>query len=523
MALFQQQNNWTLINTIMTHVGIDLGTTFSAISYIDTIGNPSVVPVKEGDRICPSLVYKNGPNNFKVGQIAESMAESEPEKVAGNFKRHMPTGKVISLDGTDYTPVEMSAMILKKLKDDFEAIQGPISSAVITIPANWQEAGRQATLLAAEKAGLPTEHIINEPTAAILAIAKKTPLSGTVVVYDLGGGTFDVTIAKVDGSDVEVLSSEGDTNLGGRDFDLALMKYASDKFKESNGVPLVDDVSDIVEFRRYQHKFETAKKNLSLLEKTEIVLHRAGFDPFILTITRSEFTALISVWLDKADTLVDVVLDNAGLSPDEISEVVLVGGSTRIPDVRSRVVSAFGREPLGSGVNVDECVCLGAAIFAGLKAPKESLNAAQQSALSNVSIRDVTPAFFGTLSMAGNGSAQLVNSIILRKDVPLPCSATDSFYTMHANQIAVDCRITQSGYEETDADMVDIVGTVNLELPPGRDSGKEVFVKYSYDDNGIMHCEFKDIESSKTAEYTHTYSGGESKGSDINLEDFIID
>ena len=160
----------------MSHVGIDLGTTFSAISYLDEIGNPSVVPIREGDRICPSLVYKNGEGNFKVGQIAASMAEAEPENVAGNFKRNMPTGAEISLGGDTFTPVEMSSMILKKLKDDFESNHGPITSAAITIPANWQDAGRRATMEAAKRAGLPAEHIINEPTAAIFAIVKRTPL-----------------------------------------------------------------------------------------------------------------------------------------------------------------------------------------------------------------------------------------------------------------------------------------------------------------------------------------------------------
>lgn len=508
----------------MTHVGIDLGTTFSAISFIDAIGNPCIVPVKEGDRICPSLVYKNGPNNFKVGQIAASMAETEPEKVAGNFKRGMPFGKVISLDGDEYSAIEMSSMILKKLKDDFESTQGAISSAVITIPANWQEAGRQATLLAAEKAGLPTKHIINEPTAAILAIAKNKPLSGIVVVYDLGGGTFDVTIAKVNGSDVEVLSSEGDSSLGGRDFDLALLKHASAKFKERHGVPLVvEGTSNSVEFRRYQHKFETAKKNLSFLDKTEIVLHKAGYDPFILTVTRNEFDAMISVWLDKADTLVDVVLDNAGMSPSDIDEIVLVGGSTRIPNVRSRITRTFGKEPFEAGVNVDECVCLGAAIFAGVKAPKTTLTLVQKSALASVSIRDVTPAFFGTLTVDGDGSNKNFNSIILHKDVPLPCSAQDSFYTVHSNQTVVDCRITQSGYEESDPNMVDIVGSIELELPAGRGSNKEVTVTYSYDENGMMHCEFKDLESGRTAEYGHSHAVSAGKEDEINLEDFIID
>jgi molecular chaperone DnaK len=510
----------------MTHVGIDLGTTFSAISYIDAIGNPCIVPVKEGDRICPSLVYKSGPNNFKVGQIAASMAETEPEKVAGNFKRGMPFDKVISLDGKEYTAIHMSSMILKKLKNDFESTHGPITSAAITIPANWQEAGRQATLLAAEKAGLPTKDIINEPTAALLAIAKNKPLSGIVAVYDLGGGTFDVTIAKVNGSDVEVLSSEGDSNLGGRDFDLALLRHASAKFEEENGVPLVQNTStsNSVEFRRWQHKFETAKKNLSVLDKTDIVLHRSGYNPFILTVTCHEFDAMISVLLDRADALVDVALDRAGISAGDVSEIVLVGGSTRIPNVRSRITRTFGKEPFEAGVNVDECVCLGAAILAGVKAPKTTLTLVQKSALEPVSMKDITPAFFGIIAEGGpERNNEEFNSIILEKDKPLPYTKTDVFQTCFEGQRSVLCRITQCGYEESDPNNVEIVGELEMELPAGRDIKDEITVTYTYDENGIMHCEFRDTISGNTAKYAHAHTTSSKKDDGINLEDFMID
>ena len=511
----------------MSHVGIDLGTTFSAIAYLDGVGRSSICPIgSDGERICASVVYRNPRKSgtLEVGGYAAKAAAEFPEAVAGHFKISMGTDARIALGDERYTATTLSSIVLKKLVKSFEEQHGKLSSAVITVPANFTESARVETLKAAEMAGISAKHIINEPTAAILAFTQRAEITGTVLVYDLGGGTFDATIAKVEGSRVTVLTSDGDKHLGGKDLDKVIFNFFAKKYREATGVKWEASRDDEDRFKMFQLKAENIKKDLSRNESVIGYIHCSTHGETVrVEITRAEFEHLISNYLSRADTLVEVALDAAGLEPSDIDEIIMVGGSTRIPDVRNRIEKMFGKKPMPESVSVDECVAIGAAIYAGLQ-ERESLNMRQKKSLEKVALQDITPHFFGTECL--NDNDELYNAIILEKDTPTPCKTSSTFFTSQAGQTEVLCKITQSGYPESDSDLVTLVATMQLELPQGRPAGQAIEVEYSYDTNGIMHCKFEDVGSKSIAEYKHdnSSSGIERLGaSEMHLEDFIIE
>jgi molecular chaperone DnaK len=474
-------------------VGIDLGTTNSALAVLDRTGRPEIIPNGEGDHITPSAVFfePGSSHTSVVGQAAKDNAVVYPSRVFQAFKRDMATNSPYSLDGIHVTPVELSSLLLRKLVQDASKQTGAITGAVITVPANFTNEARLATMKAGELAGLEVSHIINEPTAALFYYSYHQPVGGTVVVYDFGGGTLDVTIARVTGRDVQILASKGDPRLGGLDFDRKLDDIVRRTFEASSAERFDPEVHQLGKTS------EEYKKQLSSRTETSVQVVGGRVGRKILTVTRQEFEAATSTLISKADLLVDSTLDEVALRPSDISNVFLVGGSTRMPMVTTHLTRLFGRAPI-CHVNPDEVVALGAALYAGLNAQSGQLNAAQAAVVRSMKLQEVANHFFGTIAVERNptGESRLRNSVIIEKNTALPCAKTESYYTVSPGQTAVDCRVTQSATRETDPDFVRVIWDGSLgPLPPGRPAQMEIRVTYSYDTNQIMHCVFEDVAS----------------------------
>ena len=502
-------------------IGIDLGTTYSAIATLDDLGNPEIIPNPENNnKITRSAVYI-GKDKAIVGDKALEASITEPKKVAKKAKIKMEDEVVFStkegewVDGKKgYTPSQVSSLILSKLKDYTSGVK----KAVITVPAKFAEASRAATLDAAKLAGLDAE-LINEPTAAVLHYANLpgVKISGRVLVFDLGGGTFDVTIAKIKDKKVDVITSRGDKHLGGEDFDQELIKIIDKKYKKAKGKGL--DVKD----SKLAQTAEKIKKILSSKEKvTEIIEGPKG--PHKIEIKREEFEESIDTYLEKIKMLMEEALEKAECKPSNISQSLLVGGSSRIPIV-SKIITKIMKKPPVKGVNVDEAVALGAAIYAGLQ-NKTDLNSAQKKAMAKVDLTDVCNFYMGTLVVVADQDRKQyaqANSIIIDRDTPLPCSETADFAILHDGQENIKCSVTQSEGEEKEIDFVEIKAEKEMSLGKGRKEGEPIRVTYSYDTDGKMHCVFEDVNKKKKVELSLKPEGSktikELKGSlDFEIE-----
>ena len=488
------------------YVGIDLGTTFSAVAYIDETGRPQIVNNDRDENITPSIVGKRD-GNLVVGESARRAWGADNRKGAARFKRDMGTSNTHHIDGNEYTPTELSAAVLKALKTQTEARIGQISESVITIPANFAHEARDATMAAAKMAGLDVKYIINEPTAAALYYAYQSDgdLSGTYVVFDLGGGTFDVSIIKVLSQDVEVLASNGLHKLGGSDFDQALWNLVAEKYKTATGEDLTIDDFDM-------NQVESAKKILSERKKANIEIEREFID-----LSRYEFEEAISSLLAQIEMMCESTLDEAEISPADVTSVFLAGGSTRIPAVQKIVEAVFKQQPI-STVNVDEVVALGASLYAAHKSDGSNLSEIQKKSIDKLKVAERTSCFFGTISVGYSESKgeTLMNSILIKKGETIPCSVTESFFTSYEGQSTINCRITESKAPETDPRFVRIIHEQGMELPPGRPTNQEIQVTYSYDENQIMNAVFKDVSSGTETVISLTMSGTEDKSSDID-------
>jgi molecular chaperone DnaK len=506
-------------------VGIDLGTTFSAIAVLDDIGKPEVVPNEDGERITPSAVVfpEDEPGKALVGDVALKAMAYRADRVVQNVKQRMGDEFHYSIDDSRYTPAQISSFILKKLARDASRVKGEIEKAVITVPANFRESARKATMDAGKLAGLEVTHIINEPTAAALYYASIADVSGRVLIYDLGGGTFDVTVADVRDKDVRVVASLGDPHLGGTDFDRKLVEAFQDRYEKEFDQKLFDSEQASLQ---YLGDAEDLKKMLSRRDRGRIVLNGAA-GPLEIVLGRDEFEEMISAHIAKTTTLIDGVLEEAECGPSDINQVLLVGGSTRIPYIERALSKIFGKEPT-KAVNVDEAVALGAAIYAGLRAPADHLNVAQSTAMSSIRLTDVCSNYYGTLSLTENpttGRFELVNAIILKKNTPLPCSSKQVFYTSTHDQTELDCSVTQSQFPETDPEFVNVLDKAMFRgLPPGRPGGRPIEVTFSYDLNERMHCVFLDMESGMKHEATLCPKGaGDANTQRAAVKDFIVE
>ena len=471
-------------------IGIDLGTTNSVVAVMEG-GKPTVIANAEGSRTTPSVVGFSKTGEKLVGQLAKRQAILNPDKTIASIKRHMGEDYKVNIDGKDYTPQEISAMILRKLADDASSYLGEkVTSAVITVPAYFNDAQRQATKDAGKIAGLEVLRIVNEPTAAALAYGLEKEKSEKVLVFDLGGGTFDVSILEIGDGVHEVLSTSGDTHLGGDDFDQKVMDWICDEFKKQEGIDLRGDKQAM---QRVKEAAEKAKCELSSVMETNINL------PFItadangpkhldLSLTRAKFEDLCRDLLNRCKTPVENALKDAGVTKSDINEVVLVGGSTRIPAVQQLVKEYTGKEP-NQSVNPDEVVAVGAAIQAGVLAGE----------VKDIVLLDVTPLTLGIETLGG------VMTPLVPRNTTIPVSKSQVFSTAENNQTAVDIHVLQG--ERPMAKDNKSLGMFRLDgIPPAMRGLPQIEVTFDIDANGIVNVSAKDKATNKEQKITITNS-----------------
>ncbi|WP_066385635.1 molecular chaperone DnaK [Neobacillus mesonae] len=472
-------------------IGIDLGTTNSCVAVLEG-GEPKVIPNPEGNRTTPSVVaFKNGER--QVGEVAKRQAITNPNTII-SIKRHMGTAHKEEIEGKQYTPQELSAIILQYLKSYAEDYLGePVTKAVITVPAYFNDAERQATKDAGKIAGLEVERIINEPTAAALAYGlDKTDQDQTILVYDLGGGTFDVSILELGDGVFEVKATAGDNRLGGDDFDQVIIDYLVEQFKKENGIDLAQDKMAV---QRLKDAAEKAKKDLSGVTSTQISL------PFItagpagplhleVSLTRAKFDELTAHLVERTMGPTRQALSDAGLSASEIDKVILVGGSTRIPAVQEAIKKATGKEP-HRGVNPDEVVAMGAAIQGGVITGD----------VKDVVLLDVTPLSLGIETMGG------VFTKLIDRNTTIPTSKSQVFSTAADNQTAVDIHVLQ-GERPMAADNKTLGRFQLADIPPAPRGIPQIEVTFDIDKNGIVNVRAKDLGTNKEQQITIKSSTG---------------
>ncbi len=471
------------------YVGIDLGTTLSGLAYLKSDGNPEIVPNSDGERLTPSVVFFEAHEDIKlVGSAARD--GGEPDRTIFQIKRHMDNPEyLVKIDDKNWTPAEITALILSKLKRDCSKIIGNITEVVITVPANFNELARKSTIGAAEMAGMKVKRLVNEPTAAAVYYAHSQGVQGRILVYDLGGGTLDVTILNVEGDNIRILTSEGARHLGGSNFDEILLDAYAEQYSKQTGAKLFTDERHR---RRVLQTTEDAKKMLSKLQRVNDTVANDKNDGIArIDLSRESFEKLIRHMLTRTVMLVEQALDSANLKTSEIDHVVLVGGSTRIPKVKTVLEKMFGKVPKSCG-NVDECVALGAALFA-----KKSAR-----------IQEVCNASYGTVAMVYNaktGEEKLMNSVVIPKNTPIPCSRTQVYQTSEDNERVIEVDVTQG--EDEDAKFVDIIGRITLEVPANRPKGCEIAVTFSYDENQRVRALVLDKQSGRSREVAVSYKG----------------
>lgn len=485
-----------------TIAGIDLGTTFSALARLNGIGRPEIVPNSEGERITPSVVFFDDEEvgAIRVGLEALNCRQLNPERTVRWIKRHMgdKTWKKL-IDGRDWTPEEVSSLILKKLRQDSSIENGDVTDVVISVPAHFDEVRRKATMDAGKLAGLNVIGIVNEPVAAALYYATTQSVNGRVLVYDLGGGTFDVTILDVQGRDMNIVCSQGDHALGGVDFDKKVLELFEELYRKEYKTELIESEQDRA---RYEDDAEDLKKTLSRRPTARKILYGPS-GSLRIEVTRQQFEEAIEPLIARTEILIEVALDEAKSKVGDINKVLLVGGSTRIPMVLERLTKKFGFAP-DNAVNVDECVALGAAIHAGLTLVRDNPNAVPQgvaAGLRDVKLKDVCNHSYGTICAPldeETGRHTIRNTIILKKNTPLPCDSTQKFYTMSEGQTELQVTVTQG--EDEDPQFVSRIATETFELPPNRPANRPIQVRYSYDVNQRMHCTFMDEDSGRSLE-----------------------
>ncbi len=471
-------------------IGIDLGTTNSVVAVMEG-GKPTVIANAEGSRTTPSIVAFSKSGERLVGQLAKRQAIVNPDRTIASIKRHMGENYKVNIDGKDYTPQEISAMILRKLADDASKYLGEkVTSAVITVPAYFNDAQRQATKDAGKIAGLDVLRIVNEPTAAALAYGLEKEKSEKVLVFDLGGGTFDVSVLEIGDGVHEVLSTSGDTHLGGDDFDQKVMDWICEEFKKQEGIDLKGDKQAM---QRVKEAAEKAKCELSSVYETNINL------PFItadangpkhldLNLTRAKFEDLSFDLLERCKKPVEQALSDAGISKADINEVVLVGGSSRIPAVQKLVKDYTGKEP-NQSVNPDEVVAVGAAIQAGVLAGE----------VKDIVLLDVTPLTLGIETLGG------VMTPLVPRNTTIPVSKSQVFSTAENNQTAVDIQVLQG--ERPMARDNKSLGMFRLEgIAPAMRGIPQIEVTFDIDANGIVNVSAKDKATGKEQKITITNS-----------------
>ncbi|WP_270813145.1 molecular chaperone DnaK [Hungatella effluvii] len=482
-------------------IGIDLGTTNSCVAVMEG-GKPVVIPNSEGVRTTPSIVAFTKNGERLVGEPAKRQAVTNADRTISSIKRHMGTDYKVAIDGKNYTPQEISAMILQKLKADAEAYLGEkVTEAVITVPAYFNDAQRQATKDAGRIAGLDVKRIINEPTAAALAYGLDNEKEQKIMVYDLGGGTFDVSIIEIGDGVIEVLSTNGDTRLGGDDFDNRITQWMVDEFKKTEGVDLSGDK---MAMQRLKEAAEKAKKELSSSTTTNINL------PFItataegpkhldMNLTRAKFDELTLDLIERTAVPVQNALRDAGITSSELGKVLLVGGSTRMLAAQEKVKQLTGKEP-SKTLNPDECVAIGASIQGG--------KLAGDAGAGDILLLDVTPLSLSIETMGG------VATRLIERNTTIPTKKSQIFSTAADNQTAVDIHVVQG--ERQFARDNKTLGQFRLDgIPPARRGVPQIEVTFDIDANGIVNVSAKDLGTGKEQHITIT-SGSNMSDDDID-------
>jgi molecular chaperone DnaK len=480
-------------------IGIDLGTTNSCVSVMEG-GEPVVIPNPEGSRTSPSVVAFSKTGERLVGQVAKRQAITNPDRTVISIKRDMGTDRKVKIDDNQYTPQEISAMILQKLKADAEAFLGEkISQAVITVPAYFSDSQRQATKDAGKIAGLEVLRIINEPTAAALAYGLDKEHDQKILVFDLGGGTFDVSILEIGDGVFEVLATHGNNRLGGDDFDQRVMDYLADSFKKENGIDLRNDKMAL---QRLKEAAEKAKIELSGVTTTNINLpfitaDASGPKHLDVTLTRAKFDEITADLVEKTMEPTRQAMKDAGLGPDKIDKILLVGGSTRIPAVQEAVKKYLGKDPF-KGINPDECVAVGASIQAGVLTGE----------VKDLLLLDVTPLSLGIETLGG------VCTKLIERNTTIPAKKSQVFSTAADGQTSVEIHVLQG--EREMAQYNKTLGRFQLTgIPPAPRGVPQIEVTFDIDANGIAHVSAKDLGTGNEQKVTITAS--------TNLSDDEID
>ena len=476
-------------------IGIDLGTTNSCVSVMEG-GEATVIPNAEGHRTTPSVVAFSKTGERMVGQVAKRQAVTNPDRTISSIKREMGSDYKVTIDGKKYTPQEISAMILQKLKADTEAYLGePVTEAVITVPAYFTDAQRQATKDAGKIAGLDVKRIINEPTAAALAYGLDKETDQKIMVYDLGGGTFDVSVLEIGDGVIEVLATAGNNRLGGDDFDQCITNYLVEEFKKSDGIDLS---GDRVAMQRLKEAAEKAKIELSGVTSTNINLpyitaDATGPKHLDVTLTRAKFNELTAHLVEKTAGPVRQAMSDAGITASDLTKVLLVGGSSRVPAVQEMVKKLTGKEGF-KGINPDECVADGAAIQGGVLGGD----------VSGVVLLDVTPLSLGIETLGG------VFTKLIERNTTIPTKKSQVFSTAADNQTSVEVNVLQG--EREMAAYNKSLGRFQLDgIAPARRGVPQIEVTFDIDANGIVNVSAKDLGTGKEQHITITSSTNMSK------------